>query len=127
DARPKRLAISAEPGHDTALSRGNGMERGPHQPYGDKADNSPYDHRTVRAARQSAASAEAGAAAAQPFVERGDARARRDAPASALGRLAPRTTALTRVGGRFVAAAGSRAPGAFGVGEKAANTAAPPR
>src|SRR3982751_292998 len=96
------------------------------EPDQNKGKQRPQDQRATGPSGQSSATAaEARSAAAQQFLERRDVGSAKARPAAATRRLAPRA-ARTVVARRIAAIAAALAPRPFGVGEQAADAAAPP-
>src|SRR6476620_8372546 len=102
------------------------MRAGEDEPQEECAEDGPQDYRTVGPTRQPAIAAEARAAAPQQLLERRDV-ARSEARTTAAPRRLSPWTGRTVVARRIASAvAAALAPGALGVGEQAANAAAPP-
>src|SRR5439155_20656064 len=121
-------AVAAESPYHAPPAGRDRMHAGLTQPDRDDADHRPNDQPTVGSTRQAPTAAEPRASSPQQLVERGDIRADAEAGSPTARRLAPWPAAFAVVGRRFAAAvAAALAPRPLGVGEQAANPAAPPQ
>src|SRR5207248_353205 len=131
DARAQRAAVAAELRHDTPLSRSDRVGAGEHQPDQNEPDHSPQDQGAVGQAGQAAAAitAEPCPAPTEQLLERGAVRPAEARAPGATRRLTPRPAAMVALIGRGridATLAAARPPWPLGVGEQAADAAAPP-